>query len=97
MKKQVALIVLDGWGYRECQDYNAIAKAETPFFDSLWNNYPHSLLNASGEFVGLPAGQMGNSEIGHMTIGAGKIIDTDLVRINKAIKSGDFDNNPINT
>jgi len=92
-KKQVALIVLDGWGYREEKENNAIALASKPFFDSLWRDYPHSLLQASEEFVGLPKGQPGNSEIGHTTIGAGQIIDTDLVRISKQVKSGDFKKN----
>lgn len=92
--KQVALIILDGWGYREDTENNAIAEAKVPFFDSLWKTYPHSLLNASGLAVGLPEGQMGNSEVGHSTIGAGKIIDTDLVRIGKAIDSGEFAKNP---
>lgn len=82
--KQVALIVLDGWGYREEKKDNAIAEARTPFFDKLWSEYPHSLLEASGLAVGLPEGQMGNSEVGHTTIGAGKTVDTDLVRISKA-------------
>jgi 2,3-bisphosphoglycerate-independent phosphoglycerate mutase len=95
MKKQVALIVLDGWGHREEKEHNAIAEAKTPFFDDLWVNYPHSLLEAGGEHVGLPEGQIGNSEIGHTTIGAGKIIDTDLVRINKSIKDKSFSENEI--
>ncbi len=89
-KKQVALIILDGWGYREEIEHNAIAAAKKPFFDHLWATYPHTLLQASEEYVGLPAGQMGNSEIGHTTIGAGKVIDTDLVRIAKAIKNNEF-------
>lgn len=93
MKKQVALIILDGWGYREDKEDNAIAVAKTDFFDSLWNKYPHSLLMASEEYVGLPKGQVGNSEIGHMTIGAGQVIDTDLVRISKDIKCRDFHEN----
>ena len=92
-KKQVVLIVLDGWGYREETKNNAIAKAHKPFFDFLWNKYPHTLLAASGEAVGLPVGQMGNSEIGHRTIGAGSVIPNDLVRINDAIKNGEFDKN----
>lgn len=92
--KPVALIVLDGWGYREEEKDNAIALAKKPFFDSLWEKYPHSLVKASGEAVGLPEGQMGNSEVGHMTIGAGRPADTDLVRIDKAIASGEFDKNP---
>jgi len=95
MKKQVALIVLDGWGYREDVAHNAVAMAQTPYFDYLWNTYPHSLLEASGEHVGLPVGQIGNSEIGHTTIGAGKVIDTDLVRINKAIGDGTFGQNEV--
>ena len=92
--KQAVLIVLDGWGYREELPNNAVAAAQTPNFDRYWNNYPHTLLCASGLAVGLPEGQMGNSEIGHTTIGAGKIIDTDLVKIEKAIKSGEFAKNP---
>lgn len=92
--KQVALIVLDGWGYREDPTHNAIAQAKTPNFTHYWDTYPHALLNASGLAVGLPEGQMGNSEIGHTTLGAGKVIDTDLVRIDKAIKNGDFAKNP---
>jgi len=95
MTRQTALIILDGWGYSEEKEFNAVSKANTPFFDSLWENFPHSLLQASAEFVGLPEGQIGNSEIGHTTIGAGKIIDTDLVRINKAVKNGEFDQNKI--
>ncbi len=95
MKKPVALIVLDGWGYREDPENNAVFKADTPFFDSLWLNYPHTLLEASGTFVGLPHGQIGNSEIGHMTIGSGKIIDTDLVRIAKEINNGNFSKNEV--
>jgi len=89
-KKQVALIILDGWGYREEKKDNAIAEAKKPVFDNLWNTYPHTLLGASGLAVGLPEGQMGNSEVGHMIIGAGKILDQDLVRIDKDIKNGVF-------
>jgi 2,3-bisphosphoglycerate-independent phosphoglycerate mutase len=88
------LIVLDGWGHREDTKDNAIAEAKTLFFDHLWKTYPHALLDASSENVGLPDGQMGNSEVGHMTIGAGKIIDTDLVRIAKAIRNNEFATNP---
>ncbi len=91
---QVVLIILDGWGHREDSKHNAIAEARTPFFDSLIEKYPHSLLDASSSSVGLPEGQIGNSEVGHMTIGAGKVIDTDLVRINKAVTSGEFETNP---
>lgn len=91
--KQVALIILDGWGYREDTNYNAIAQAQTPYFDSLWDTYSHTLLHAGEGYVGLPAGQVGNSEIGHMTIGAGTIIDTDLVRLAKAIQDESFNAN----
>ncbi len=91
---QIVLIVLDGWGYREDPTHNAILAAKTPHFKKLWETYPHTLLEASGLAVGLPEGQMGNSEIGHTTIGAGKVIDTDLVRIKKAIDNKEFDTNP---
>lgn len=87
-KQKVALIVLDGWGYRTETKDNAIAAANPVFFDSLWRNYPHTTLEASGEAVGLPEGQMGNSEVGHTIIGAGKIVYTDLLRISKEIESG---------
>jgi len=93
-KSPVVLIVLDGWGYREETKDNAIAAANTPFFDDIWKNRPHSLLKASGNAVGLPEGQMGNSEVGHMTIGIGRPADADLVRIDNAIASGAFDTNP---
>ncbi len=92
--KTSMLIVLDGWGYREEAKNNAILSAKKPFFDLIWNTYPHSLLKASGNAVGLPEGQMGNSEVGHSTIGAGAIIDTDLVRIDKAVADGDLEKNP---
>lgn len=91
--KKIILIILDGWGFRPEVEYNAIAKATTPFFDFLSSHYPQGLLMASGEYVGLPVGQMGNSEVGHMTIGAGRIIDTDLIRISKAIEKNDFATN----
>ena len=84
---------MDGWGYREDPTNNAIAQAHTPFFDKIWKEYPHTLLEASGLHVGLPEGQMGNSEIGHTTIGIGKIMDTDLVRLKKAIESREFHQN----
>ncbi len=91
--RPVALIILDGWGYREEKNHNAIAEAKTPFFDELWKKYPHSLLQASGLAVGLPDGQMGNSEVGHTTIGAGQTIFTDLVRISESARKGEFDTN----
>ncbi len=88
--KKVALIIMDGWGIGEENDNNAIYKANTPFFDKIIKEYPHTFLKASGEAVGLPEGQMGNSEIGHTTIGAGSAIDTDLVVIEKSIKDKSF-------
>lgn len=94
MRPQIALIILDGWGYRTEKEYNAIVEAETPFFDRLWAGFPHTLLEASGEAVGLPAGQMGTSEVGHLTIGAGRKIDADLVRISKAAAENKFTSNP---
>ena len=93
-RKPLALIVLDGWGWSEIAEHNAIHAAKTPFFDNAWATYPHTFLHASAENVGLPPGQMGNSEVGHMTIGAGKVIDTDLVRISKAALNGEFEQNP---
>lgn len=91
--KPVTLIILDGWGYRQEETNNPIAEANTPYFDYLWQTYPHETLGASGLDVGMPEGQIGNSEVCHMTIGAGHAIDTDLVRINKAIASGQFAQN----
>ncbi len=91
MKRRfVALIVLDGWGYREEEEANAIALADTPFFDRLWAEFPRTILHASGERVGLPAGQMGNSEVGHLNLGAGRVVYQDLVRISKSIRTGEF-------
>lgn len=86
----VALIILDGWGHRDDPKDNAIATAKKPFFDSLLSTYPHTLLHASESSVGLPDGQMGNSEVGHITIGAGAVMDTDLVRISKAAAGNEF-------
>lgn len=101
MKKQtprpIALIVLDGWGYREEKEANAIAAAHKPNWDKLWLNYPHTLLNVSGPSVGLPPGQMGNSEVGHLTIGAGRIVYQDLTRIDVAIENKDFFHNTVLT
>jgi 2,3-bisphosphoglycerate-independent phosphoglycerate mutase len=84
----VALVILDGWGCAPPGPGNAIELAETPVFDRLWCTYPHSRLRASGKAVGLPPGQMGNSEVGHLTIGSGRILDQDLQRVNRAIASG---------
>lgn len=86
----VALVVLDGWGLRAERDHNAIAVAKTPTYDELHARFPHSTLVASGEAVGLPAGQMGNSEVGHMNLGAGRIVYQDLTRIDASIRDGEF-------
>ncbi len=83
----VVLAILDGWGYREEEKDNAIKNANTPIMDSLWNAYPHTLISASGADVGLPDGQMGNSEVGHLTIGSGRIIQQELVRISNVVKN----------
>jgi 2,3-bisphosphoglycerate-independent phosphoglycerate mutase len=70
----VVLVILDGWGYREATEGNAIAQAQTPIMDSLWATYPHTLIKTSGKAVGLPEGQMGNSEVGHLNLGAGRVV-----------------------
>src|SRR4030066_1212817 len=89
-KKLIALIVLDGWGYREETEGNAVALAKTPLFARLWTEFPRTLIHASEERVGLPAGQMGNSEVGHLNLGECRVVSQDLVRISKAILSGEF-------
>jgi 2,3-bisphosphoglycerate-independent phosphoglycerate mutase len=90
----VALIILDGWGCAPPGPGNAVELADTPNFDRLWRTYPHTTLDASGEAVGLPPGQMGNSEVGHLTIGSGRVLFQDLMRVNKAIEDGSFFENP---
>ncbi len=94
MQKKVILIILDGWGIATDPKVSAIDQANTPFIDSLYDEYPHCKLNTSGLAVGLPAGQMGNSEVGHMNIGAGKVVYQDLVKINKAVEEGTLANEP---
>jgi 2,3-bisphosphoglycerate-independent phosphoglycerate mutase len=86
----VVLVVLDGWGYRQEREGNAIELASTPTWHRLWTSYPRTLLDASGLAVGLPEGQMGNSEVGHLNLGAGRVVPQDLVRISQSIQSGDF-------
>ncbi len=88
--KPLILIILDGWGYTDNTVYNAIYSAKTPVWEKLWNDYPHTLIKASGTGVGLPENQMGNSEVGHMTIGAGRLVDQEFSRITHAIKDGSF-------
>ena len=90
----VVLVILDGWGYREEADGNAIKAAKTPVVKSLWAAYPKTLIRTSGKAVGLPEGQMGNSEVGHLNIGAGRVVPQELVRISDAIEDGSILNNP---
>ena len=95
-KAPLALLILDGWGIGNPNDpTNAIAVAKTPVMDRLVAEYPHSRLLCSGEAVGLPDGQMGNSEVGHLNLGAGRVVYQELTRINKAIREGDFYENPV--
>ncbi|BCA94174.1 2,3-bisphosphoglycerate-independent phosphoglycerate mutase [Legionella antarctica] len=91
----LVLMILDGWGFNETNTHNAIAQAHTPQWDEWWENVPHILLQASGLPVGLPDTQMGNSEVGHMHIGAGRVIQQDFTRINQAIVKNEFSNNPV--
>ncbi|HTK21414.1 MAG TPA: hypothetical protein VL442_17970, partial [Mucilaginibacter sp.] len=93
--KKVVLIILDGWGYGRNDKSNAIYAANTPFFDSMLQKYPNSKLEASGTAVGLPGGQMGNSEVGHMNLGAGRIVYQELGRIHKAVDDNEFPTNPV--
>src|SRR3954464_12269845 len=93
--RPLVLLVLDGWGIRADPTNNAIAMARTPVYDAMVARYPHAQLIASGEAVGLPAGQMGNSEVGHMNMGAGRVVYQDLTRIDKSIRDGDLFDNPV--
>ncbi|MFN5634677.1 MAG: 2,3-bisphosphoglycerate-independent phosphoglycerate mutase, partial [Flavobacteriia bacterium] len=94
MTKRLGLIILDGWGLGDHSHSDAVYNAHTPFMDQLMVERPHATLLTSGENVGLPEGQMGNSEVGHLNIGAGRIVYQELTRINKAIREGDFFQNP---
>jgi 2,3-bisphosphoglycerate-independent phosphoglycerate mutase len=94
MTNKAFLLILDGWGLGQKPEADAIAQADTPFFDQLWAKYPHSTLVTHGEDVGLPDGQMGNSEVGHLNIGAGRIVWQELARINKAVRERELHNNP---
>ena len=93
-RKPLMLMILDGWGYREESEDNAIRLGNTPCWDEMWRKDPHTLIETSGEAVGLPDGQMGNSEVGHMNIGAGRIVYQDFSRITKAIRDGSFHEKP---
>jgi 2,3-bisphosphoglycerate-independent phosphoglycerate mutase len=95
LKKPVVLTILDGWGYRAEQFANAIALARKPTYDKLLAEFPHSLLHASDHFVGLPDGQMGNSEVGHLNIGSGRVVHMDITRIDDLIRSGEFFRHPV--
>src|SRR5438067_1006793 len=88
--KPTMLIILDGFALREETVGNAVAQAKKPNFDRYWNQFPHTTLQASGNAVGLPEGQMGNSEVGHLNIGAGRVVYQDLSRVTKSIKEGTF-------
>lgn len=96
-KKPMVLVILDGYGYREDRKDNAILNAKRPVMDKLWQTRPHTLISASGLDVGLPDGQMGNSEVGHVNLGAGRIVYQDLTRLDKEIKDGDFFTNTVLT
>ena len=93
-KSPTVLIIIDGFGHSDQSQYNAIAAANAPYWKSLWKNNPKTLIHTSGMSVGLPEGQMGNSEVGHMTLGAGRVVYQNFTRINKAIADGDFFTNP---
>lgn len=88
--RPLALIILDGWGYSEDPKYNAIEAANTPIWDQLWQDYPHTLIGASGAGVGLPSTQMGNSEVGHLNMGAGRVVYQEFTRVSRAIRTGSF-------
>ena len=92
---KVALLILDGWGISPDPKVSAIAQAKTPFFNSLWNDYTHATLNTTGLAVGLPDGQMGNSEVGHMNLGAGRVVYQELVRINESVRTGEINQIPL--
>lgn len=93
--RPLVLLILDGWGHASPSPYNAITNAKTPYWNYLINSFPCTLLSASGTAVGLPFGQMGNSEVGHLTIGAGRVLDQELTRLNKSIATTDFFSNQI--
>ena len=92
--KPLILIILDGWGYRAETKANAIALARKPTYDRLLREYPNTLIHTSGPFVGLPEGQMGNSEVGHLNIGAGRIVHMDITRIDLMIQNGELFKHP---
>src|SRR5512147_198292 len=93
--KPLVLIILDGWGYAPASKANAISLAQKPTYDKLLTDYPSTLIHTSGHYVGLPTGQMGNSEVGHLNIGAGRVVYMDITRLDMMIESGDFFRNPV--
>lgn len=95
VKKPLVLLILDGFGHSENAEHNAVLAAKTPVWDQIWNQRPRTLIHTSGMAVGLPEGQMGNSEVGHMTLGAGRVVYQNFTRINKAISDGDFFTNDV--
>src|SRR5919112_3542903 len=95
MEKKVILVIMDGWGLGKVKEADAIQHANTPFVSSLYSKYPNTTLTTCGEAVGLPEGQMGNSEVGHLNLGAGRIVYQELQRINVAIRDGSFFSNDV--
>src|SRR5438552_14135722 len=93
--KPLLLVILDGWGYRAEREANAIALAKKPIYDQLLREYPNTLVHTSGRYVGLPSGQMGNSEVGHLNIGAGRIVYMDITKIDLMIENSDFFSNEV--
>src|SRR5881392_3847543 len=93
--KPLVLIILDGWGYAPASKANAISLARKPIYDKLLLDFPNTLIHTSGRFVGLPNGQMGNSEVGHLNIGAGRIVYMDITKIDLMIEKGDLFSNPV--
>ncbi|MCW8888031.1 MAG: 2,3-bisphosphoglycerate-independent phosphoglycerate mutase, partial [Gammaproteobacteria bacterium] len=91
--RPIILMILDGWGYSEKSEWNAVAAAQTPVWDRLWNEGPHNLIRASGAEVWLPSEQMGNSEVGHLNIGAGRVVYQEITRVSRSVKTGSFFNN----
>src|SRR5438105_3974295 len=93
--RPLLLVILDGWGYRAEREANAVALANKPIYDKLLREYPNTLINTSGRYVGLPNGQMGNSEVGHLNIGAGRIVHMDITKIDVMIENGEFFRNAV--
>src|SRR5437588_11787739 len=93
--KPLILTILDGWGFSPASEGNAIAAARKPTYDMLLRDFPNTLVHTSGPFVGLPEGQMGNSEVGHLNIGAGRVVHMDVTRIDRMIATGEFFSNPL--